>query len=274
MGCLRRWLIPNVVFIALLAVPVPESPRWLVENDRLRKAFGILARIGGRAVAEQELAQIRDAVGKEEGTLRELFRPGLRLALVVGLGLSIFGQMTGVNIVVYYGPSILEQAGMKLGSAMQYQVALGIINLIFTLVAIWKVDTWGRRPLLLWGMVVVTLTMGLTGVLFALNQTPAVSLAIVLSLCAVHGLRGAVHLRCHLDSYARDLPESHPRARGVHRRVRQLGHQCPQRVPVPVVCGAVRHARGVLHVRGDLRRGDGVLLADGSRNQGQEPGRN
>ena len=182
-GMFVTLMIPNIVFIVLL-VFVPESPRWLVENGQLNKAFGILARIGGRATAEQELVQIRHAVGKEEGSIRELLKPGLRLALIVGLGLSIFGQMTGVNIVVYYGPTILEQAGMKLGSAMQYQVALGIINLIFTLIAIWKVDTWGRRPLLLWGMAVVTLTMGITGVLFAMPQTPAVSLAIVISLCA------------------------------------------------------------------------------------------
>jgi MFS transporter, SP family, arabinose:H+ symporter len=182
-GMFASLMVPSVFFIVLLAC-VPESPRWLVEMNRLNQAFGILARIGGRAVAEQEMVQIRDAAAKEEGKLSELFKPGLRLALIVGLGLSIFGQMTGVNIVVYYGPSILEQAGMKMGSAMQYQVTLGIINLIFTLVAIWKVDSWGRRPLLIWGMVVVTLMMAITGGLFALPQSAGVSLAIVAALCA------------------------------------------------------------------------------------------
>ena len=182
-GMFATLMIPNIIFILLLLF-VPESPRWLVEMRRMNEAFGVLAKIGGRQTAVQEMIQIRDATGKEEGSLLELLKPGLRLALIVGLGLSIFGQMTGVNIVVYYGPTILEQAGMKLGSAMQYQVALGIINLIFTLVALWKVDTWGRRPLLLWGMVVVTLTMGITGALFTLQQSPAVSLAIVLALCA------------------------------------------------------------------------------------------
>lgn len=180
-GMFGAEMIPNVLFIALMLV-VPESPRWLAEAGRLDKAFRILARVGGRATAEQEMVQIRDSIGREEGSIRELFKPGLRLALIVGLGLSIFGQMTGVNIVVYYGPMILEQAGLKVGSAMQYQVALGIINLIFTLLAIWKVDTWGRRPLLIWGMVVVTLMMGVTGTLFALKLTSG--LWIVMALCA------------------------------------------------------------------------------------------
>jgi MFS transporter, SP family, arabinose:H+ symporter len=112
----------------------------------------------------------------------------------VGLGLSIFGQMTGVNIVIYYGPMILEQAGLQVGSALQYQVALGFINLIFTLIAIWKVDTWGRRPLLLWGMAVVTLTMGITGLLFMLKLTSSLWIVamlgtymacVALSICAV-----------------------------------------------------------------------------------------
>jgi SP family arabinose:H+ symporter-like MFS transporter len=180
-GMFSAEMIPAVPFVVLLLC-VPESPRWLVEKGQTGRALYILSRIGGRAEAEREVAQIQAAVGREEGSVLELFRPGLRLALIVGLGLSVFGQMTGVNIVVYYGPAILEQAGLKVGSAMQYQVALGIINLVFTLVAMWKVDAWGRRPLLLWGMAVVTLTMGVTGLLFALKLTSGIW--IVLSLCA------------------------------------------------------------------------------------------
>ncbi len=192
-GMFGAEMIPNVVFIVLMLL-VPESPRWLVEAGRTRQAYAILARVGGADTARQEIAQIRASMGREAGSLAELLRPGLRRALIVGLGLSIFGQMTGVNIVVYYGPTILEKAGLVLGSAFQYQVALGVINLIFTLLAIWKVDTWGRRPLLLWGMVVVTLMMGVTGTLFALKLTSglwivlalgAYMACVALSICAV-----------------------------------------------------------------------------------------
>jgi MFS transporter, SP family, arabinose:H+ symporter len=104
----------------------------------------------------------------------------LRTAMIVALGLSIFGQMTGVNVVVYYGPEILEAAGLALGSALKYQVALGAINLLFTLVALWKVDSWGRRPLLIWGMAVVTLSMATTAMLL-LQGAPAIW--IVAALC-------------------------------------------------------------------------------------------
>jgi SP family arabinose:H+ symporter-like MFS transporter len=179
-GMFVTMMIPSVAFLGLLLL-VPESPRWLIEKGQRRRAFAILARIGGRATAEREMVEIGDALGREEGSLRELLQPGLRLALIIGIGLSVFGQMTGVNIVVYYGPTILEQAGLVLGSAMQYQVALGLINLVFTLIALWKVDSWGRRGLLIGGMVVVTLTLGITGVLFALKLTSSIWIVLALS---------------------------------------------------------------------------------------------
>jgi SP family arabinose:H+ symporter-like MFS transporter len=192
-GMFGAELIPNTIFLLLLLV-VPESPRWLVNAGRVREAFAILARVNGRETAEQELEQIQASVDQEEGSLRELFRPGLRIALMVGLGLSVFGQMTGVNSVIYYGPTILEQAGLKVGGAMGYQVGLGLINLIFTLLAVWKVDSWGRRPLLIWGMAAVTLSLATAGLLFAVKLASAGWLVLVLgvymacialSICAV-----------------------------------------------------------------------------------------
>jgi len=110
------------------------------------------------------------------------------------VGLSVFGQMTGVNIVIYYGPSILKQAGLEMGSALQYQVALGIVNLVFTLIALSVIDRLGRRPLLIGGMAAVVLTLGTAGVLFSLGNTPGLLLVLVLgvyiasvalSICAV-----------------------------------------------------------------------------------------
>ena len=185
-------MLPAAVFLLLLFL-VPESPRWLLKAGREAPALRILARVGGAETARQEIAEIQAALAHEGGSVAELFKPGLRLALIVALALSIFGQMTGVNIVVYYGPTILEAAGFAMGSAMQYQVALGLINLIFTLLAIWKVDRWGRRPLLIWGMSVVTLSMAGTAVLL-LEGAPAIWIVLLLcvymacealSICAV-----------------------------------------------------------------------------------------
>jgi SP family arabinose:H+ symporter-like MFS transporter len=104
------------------------------------------------------------------------------VALVVGIGLSFFGQLTGVNIIVYYGPTILENAGFKLGSSLQYQVAIGVINLIFTLLAIWKIDKWGRRPLLIGGMGAVFISLLIIAILFSLGSTSGFWIVIMLCL--------------------------------------------------------------------------------------------
>jgi SP family arabinose:H+ symporter-like MFS transporter len=191
-GMFGAEMIPAALFFFLLFA-VPESPRWLVKAGREAAALGILTRVNGLAIAQDEIAEIRNATRSESGSLSELFRPGLRMALVVAHGLAIFGQLTGVNIVVYYGPTVLEAAGLALGSALQYQVALGLINLVFTMIAFWKVDRWGRRPLLIWGMAVVTAAMGLTALLMMYGAPPVWIVALLciymgcvsLSICGV-----------------------------------------------------------------------------------------
>jgi SP family arabinose:H+ symporter-like MFS transporter len=184
--------VPAALFFLLLFL-IPESPRWLIERGREGKALPVLSRISGPAVAAQELAEIRSSLAREEGGWAELFRPGIRKALLVGIGLSFFGQLTGVNIVVYYGPTILEEAGLALGGALQYQVALGVINLVFTVLALWKIDSWGRRPLLIGGMAWVAGMLAVTaGLMFAEAAAFWIVLAlglymafVALSICAV-----------------------------------------------------------------------------------------
>jgi SP family arabinose:H+ symporter-like MFS transporter len=178
-GMFATLMLPNLLFVLLLLF-VPESPRWLIENNRLKRGFTILARVGGRETALAEMADIREAAANEEGSLRELLKPGLRLALIAGTGLAVFSQLTGVNTIVYYGPTILQKAGLKVGGALQYQVALGFINLIFTLIAIWKVDTWGRRALLLRGMSGVTVALAIIATLFALNLGSSIWLVVAM----------------------------------------------------------------------------------------------
>ena len=164
-GMFGTEMVPAALFVLLLFC-VPESPRWLAKENRDTRAFGILARVGGRESARRQMAEIKDALAREEGTLAELFRPGLRVALLVGVGLSFFGQLTGVNIVVYYGPMVLQHAGFEKIGAFQFQVGFGITNLVFTIIALALIDHLGRRPLLLGGMTVVVLALAATGVLF------------------------------------------------------------------------------------------------------------
>ena len=192
-GMFGAEMIPCVLFFVLLLF-VPESPRWLAKHGHEDRALDLLAKVGGLEVARQEMTGIQHEPAGKAGSIRELFQPGLRMALIVAIGLSVFGQMTGVNIVVYYGPTILEQAGFRLGSALQFQVAFGLINLIFTLLALWKIDNWGRRPLLIWGMAVVVAAQAAAAILFSFKAAAGLWVVIVLgvymaavalSICAV-----------------------------------------------------------------------------------------
>jgi len=186
-------MIPGILFLLLL-FGIPESPRWLIAHGEAAEGRTILNRINGPETATAEWQEIQAALAEEEGTLAELLRPGLRRALLVGIGLSFFGQLTGVNIVIYYGPIVLEQAGVKLGGALSYQVIIGFINLIFTLLALWKIDRWGRRPLLVGGMGFVTLWLSIIALQFSLEVESALWIGVALcgymacvavSICAV-----------------------------------------------------------------------------------------
>ncbi|MEX2310367.1 MAG: sugar porter family MFS transporter [Pirellulales bacterium] len=173
-GMFGAEMIPAGLFFFLMLL-VPESPRWLAKESRDAEALKILAGVSGHEVARRQLAEIQESLTHEVGSIAELFRPGLRKALAVGVGLAFFGQLTGVNVVIYYGPAILRQAGFERIGAFQFQVGFGLINLIFTLIALGLIDRIGRRPLLLGGMTIVTLSLTATGALFLWGTAHALS---------------------------------------------------------------------------------------------------
>ncbi len=173
-------MIPAALFFFLLLI-VPESPRWLVMDAKEDKALRILEKIQGKFAAVKEIENIQYVLSKKKGTLKELLKPGFRIALIAGLGLSIFGQFTGVNIIVYYGPDILGNAGFNFDNSLKFQAAIGVINLIFTILAIWKIDSWGRRPLLIGGMASVCLSLLIVAALF--SKPEANGILIVIMLC-------------------------------------------------------------------------------------------
>ncbi|MGQ7868181.1 sugar porter family MFS transporter [Sunxiuqinia sp. sy24] len=162
-GMFAAEMIPCGLFIALLFL-VPESPRWLIDKGLVEKGTALLRKINGEL--DESLLHPKKAKDEKKIGLGELLKPGMRRALAVGIGLSVFGQFTGVNIVIYYGPTILEGAGFALNNAVQFQVLIGIINLIFTVIALTKIDSWGRRPLLIGGMSAVFLSLCAIGTLF------------------------------------------------------------------------------------------------------------
>jgi len=150
-----RWMfasgiIPSGVFLLLLFL-VPESPRWLVEAGQVQKARDILTKVDGREHAATEIAAIQESIAAETGSLAELLQPGRRRALVIGVALATLQQVTGINVFLYFGPEIFKQLGSGVDTALLQTVVVGSVNLLFTVVAIWTVDHWGRKPLMLVG---------------------------------------------------------------------------------------------------------------------------
>ncbi|WP_347244139.1 sugar porter family MFS transporter [Thermogutta sp.] len=148
-----RWMfgsetLPAVLFLACLTL-VPESPRWLIKMGRTEEALAVLTRLAGAERAKWEAEDIQRTVAEETGRLSELLRPGYRRILVIGVILAILQQVTGINAIVYYTPSIFRSSGSTDIWALFWTIITQAVNLSFTLVAIAVVDRLGRKPLLL-----------------------------------------------------------------------------------------------------------------------------
>jgi SP family arabinose:H+ symporter-like MFS transporter len=163
-------LIPAFLFLILLFL-VPESPRWLIKKKRYDEAFDTLEKVNGKEKALEVVAEIKLALAHETGTLAELFSPGLRMALIVGVVLALFSQITGINAIIYYAPEIFKSIGFGAESAFLQTVIIGITNTVFTFVAIWLIDRAGRRTLLLWGVSGMAICLAGIGICFYFNLT-------------------------------------------------------------------------------------------------------
>lgn len=169
-----RWMfgseaLPALLFFALLFL-VPESPRWLVQQGRRDEALHVLTAIGGVDYAHRELAAIADTTTRENSSIRQLLRPGIRLALVIGITLAILQQVTGINTVMYYAPKIFESAGLGAAQAIAQTVSVGVVNLAFTVLAILVVDRLGRKPLLLAASACMGVSLFLLGGAFVFER--------------------------------------------------------------------------------------------------------
>ncbi len=169
-----RWmfaiaLIPSLALVAGMWI-LPESPRWLVHHGATGRAKKVLMRLRGGADAEPELQAIQDSLRSQTGGWAQLWTPGVRPALLVGIALAAFQQVTGINTVIYYAPTILQST--NLGSASVTLLAttgIGLVNVLFTLVAMLLLDRIGRRPLLLTGLGLMAFSLALLGLSFALS---------------------------------------------------------------------------------------------------------
>ena len=181
-----RWMFgmgafPSVLFFLLL-LRVPESPRWLVKNGREDEARTVLTRADSAAAAATGIRDIKDTLALEEGSFRELFRPAFRRPLLIAIVLAVFQQVTGINAILYYAPRIFEGAGFARMSAIGQSTLVGLVNMLFTVVAIVLADRVGRRPLLLVATGGMGLSLVLLGAAFKFPVFPASALLLIILL--------------------------------------------------------------------------------------------
>lgn len=168
-----RWMlgveaIPAFLyFIALFAVP--RSPRWLIQRLNLVEiARKILIRIGGKEYAKITIEEIQRGIAKKKpaGTVRELFTGKMSTIMIIAFGIAFFQQITGINAIFYYAPTIFEQAGGSTDSSFLQAIVVGLTNLVFTLVAIRLIDKLGRKPLLIIGTAAMTIALSMATLAF------------------------------------------------------------------------------------------------------------
>lgn len=152
-GMLGMETIPALLFFLIIFF-IPESPRWLIVQRKEQQALGILERIY-KSVSEAtyQLQETRNMIASSSGSnWRMLLQPGIRKAVFIGAGIAILGQFMGVNAVLYYGPSIFENAGLSGGDSLFYQVMIGLVNTLTTILALVIIDKVGRKKLVYYGV--------------------------------------------------------------------------------------------------------------------------
>lgn len=171
-----RWMIgvmtiPSLLFLVFLFF-VPESPRWLVEKKREEDALRVLERLNDPAVAQSVINDIKDALKTDQGVQWKALFKGIALKiLIVGCLLSIFQQVTGINIIMYFAPAIFKAANFGQSSALFQTAVIGVVYLVFSLLAFLFVDKIGRKPLMIIGSIGMGVFLVLLALTFITNHT-------------------------------------------------------------------------------------------------------
>ncbi|MGL1889253.1 MAG: sugar porter family MFS transporter [Reichenbachiella sp.] len=162
-----RWMlgieaVPAVLYFFGMML-VPESPRWQVMKGDEVKAKSTFLKVVSEEEAEEQIAAVKQSIStdanKEKPSLKELFKPAMKLVLVIGVVMAVLQQITGINSVFFYAPMIFEQAGLGTDASFVQAILVGITNVVFTVIAILIIDRFGRKPLLTVGVGGIALMM-------------------------------------------------------------------------------------------------------------------
>jgi sugar porter (SP) family MFS transporter len=171
-----RWMLMIGFFPALILgigmIFLPETPRWLMSASHESNAQRVLRKIG-EINPSKVAGEIKESLAKEEKAgWRELLVKWVRPALIIGIGMAILMQVTGINTVIYYSPTILQKAGFVAeGDAILAALPIGIVNVVFTVLALFLIDKWGRKPLLYLGLAGMAIALFVLGFSFLFHET-------------------------------------------------------------------------------------------------------
>lgn len=171
-GMLGSMIVPALIYLVVIFF-IPESPRWQIIKGRGALATATLMKIylSGDYAAQQVEETRRSIAGETKGAWKDLLKPGILKAVIIGSAIAILGQFMGVNAVLYYGPSIFEQAGLSSGDSMFSQVLVGAVNMLTTVIAVFIIDRVGRKQLVYWGVSGMILSLVMIGLYFSFSAS-------------------------------------------------------------------------------------------------------
>lgn len=166
-----RWMlgieiIPALIWFALLFI-VPQSPAWLVFKERYAAAKNTLARVNPIEKIDELINDMKESVNESTQSasatdqLKEVFSAPMRIILIVALTMSIVQQVTGINAIITYAPTVIEQLGMGTDASFMSAIWIGITSVVFTVLSLILIDKMGRRPMIIWGLVWIVLSLGI-----------------------------------------------------------------------------------------------------------------
>ncbi len=190
-----RWMlalgaVPGII-LSIGMLVLPESPRWLAGHGRGNDAEKVLQRVRGTTDVSSELNSLRTDIAREGGRIAraaDLLAPRLRRVLIIGIGLAMFQQITGINTVIYFAPTIFQSAGLSSAATSILATAgVGAVNVIMTIVSMWLIDSLGRRQLLLWSLGGMAVTLFVLSAAFFTGTSGQLAWIAVASVAAYVG---------------------------------------------------------------------------------------